>query len=62
MSVFPACIYVYRVYGTHTSQKRESDTMELELWMVMSHHIGAESWMQVLFKNGCSEKLIHLYS
>lgn len=40
--VLPACIYVYHVCA-HVcgGQKRASDTLELEIWLLVSHHVGA---------------------
>ena len=36
------------MYSAHRGQKKESDSLELKLGIVMSHHVGAERWMWVL--------------
>lgn len=47
------------MYGSvHKSQKRILDSLELELQMVVSHHVGAEELNSVLYKSGqCSLSL-----
>jgi hypothetical protein len=40
MSVLPACIYALHVC-INATQKKASDSLELKLWMIVSHHIGA---------------------
>lgn len=37
--------------GTHVGQQRESSPLELELWMVISHHLGPGNCPQVLCKS-----------
>jgi hypothetical protein len=40
--VLLACMYVCTcMLGAHRSQKRTSDSLELELQMFVSHHVGA---------------------
>ena len=38
---FSACIYVYHMHAG--GQKRVSDLLELELKVVVSHHVGAQN-------------------
>lgn len=50
-----AYMYVSQAVGTHGSQKTVSDPLELELWVVADHHVGAASPTGVLYKsNECS--------
>jgi hypothetical protein len=61
MDVLPACMSVY--HGACRGQNKVSDILELELQMVVSHHVGAEAQTQVLYKsNKCSKLLSHLSS
>ena len=48
-----ACMYSYvsRVPDTLRGQKRELDPLELELNMILSHHVGAGNGTQVLWKS-----------
>lgn len=43
-------MYTTCVPGAHGSQRRISDTMELELWSVVSHPIGAGNGAQALVR------------
>lgn len=45
MGVGPACMPVHltRLPGVYGSQKRALDSLEVELKMVESHHVGTES-------------------
>lgn len=57
MSVLPVYMYVctMSVSDAHGGQKKELDTLKLELWRVVSYHVGAENRTQVLCKsNKCS--------
>lgn len=38
------------VPGVHNGQKRVLDPSELEIQMIVSHHVGAENQIQVLCK------------
>ena len=44
-------LYTMWVSDTHGDQKRMLDALELDLHMVVSHHVGAGNWTQVLWKN-----------
>lgn len=45
MNVLSACVHVYLcVPGVLRGQKRASDSLELELRMVIIHHVGAVNW------------------
>lgn len=47
--------------GAHRCQKQASDLLELELWLVVSHHVGSGTLTQILCKsNKCYAPLIHL--
>lgn len=35
-------VYATMCVGAHGDQKRKKDPLELELWKVVSHHVGAE--------------------
>jgi hypothetical protein len=49
------CIHAYCVCGTHGVQKRTLDSLQLELWMAVSHHVDAGNQAQVLNKSSkCS--------
>lgn len=50
MSVFPAQISVHYVHAW-CLKKRPLDHLELELYVVMSHYVGAMIQTQVLWKN-----------
>ena len=43
MDVLPTCMYVYHVctWYPQEGQKRISNTLELELWIIVSHPVGA---------------------
>lgn len=41
MTVLPTHIYVHHVCLVPTGQKRASDPLKLELWMVVSYHDGS---------------------
>lgn len=47
--------------GAHRGQKPASDLLELELGLVVSHHVGSETLTQVPCKsnNKCCGPLIH---
>lgn len=51
-----ACGYVHVNVGTHRSQKRASDTLELELQAVGSHQIWVLDWTSVLSKSSKSSQ------
>lgn len=52
------CISVY-----HLCWKRVLNSLELDLWVVVSIHVGAGTWSSVSCRSGqCSEPLIHLCS
>jgi hypothetical protein len=58
MVVLPTCMYVS---GVHRGQKRALEPLGVELQMVVSHHVGAESGTQVLCRsNKCFKPLSHL--
>jgi hypothetical protein len=42
------CMCTICVPGALGSQKGEMDPLELELWMVVNHHVGAGNRTQVL--------------
>lgn len=46
-------MYVYHVFvpGAHKGQKRVLDPSELELQMIVSHHVGDENQFQVLCRH-----------
>lgn len=46
----------------HRRQERASSLPELELWVIVSHHVGARNWTQVLRKNKDSYPLSRLSS
>ena len=49
--------YLYTTFtlGAHGDQKRPSDALELELQVVVSHHVGARNRTQALWKSSqCS--------
>lgn len=48
MGTVSASVFVDYMCSTHRGQKRASDPLELELWMVVSHHTGARNRAQVL--------------
>ena len=42
MNVLPACIHMYHVHTwSHGGQKKGSNTLDLGLWMVVSHLVSA---------------------
>lgn len=41
------CMYICASCGPHDGQKRALDPLELELWMAVSHHMGAETLSHV---------------
>lgn len=43
-TVLFTCVYMYSVCmpGVHRGQKRVSDSLKLELQMIVSHHVGWE--------------------
>lgn len=51
------CVYAYvshmYVPGVLGDQKRALDLLELELWVVLSHHVDVENQTQALWK--CSQ-------
>lgn len=50
--VLPACMYVHMCKpGAHRSQDSGLDPLELELWMVVSYHVGAENGTWVVQKS-----------
>lgn len=50
------------VPGTYRDQKRVLDALELYLRMVVSYHMDAWYWTQVLFKNKKCSKLLRYFS
>lgn len=48
MDVVLACMSVYHMCVCWGSQKREKDFFELELWLVVSHHMGVGELNQIL--------------
>lgn len=56
MSALPVCVYVYDIMSsTYGGQQRVLDSLKLELRMVMSFHMSAESPTQFLCNNNkCS--------
>lgn len=63
----PICIVLYYIVShvcwCQGGQKREWDSLELELSMVVSHWVGTSNWIQVLCKSSrCFKLLNHLYS
>ena len=48
VGVLLACMSIIYVSGAHEDQKRASDPLELELQTVVSHHVGAGDWTQIL--------------
>ena len=55
MSVLPACLSTLRITDAHTGQKRVSDSLELEVERVVSHHMNAGNRTRVLWKSSkCS--------
>lgn len=47
------CMCITYMAGAHGIQRGESDTLELELWMFVSHHIGAGNWVLLLCRHKC---------
>lgn len=51
MNVCAPCVFLMH----EEVRRRELDTMDLELWMVVSHYVGSENRTGVLYKsNKCS--------
>lgn len=50
------CVHVCTacVSGVLGSQKRASDALEVELWMVVSHHVGTRMGTRICKSNKCS--------
>ena len=48
MGVLPICMSVPSECSTHEGQKMTSDSLQLELQAVVSHHVGAGNQTQVL--------------
>ena len=49
------CLWAMHMLGAHRGQKRVLGSLELELWMVINHHVDAENRTQVFWKkNKCS--------
>lgn len=46
------CLWITCIHCIQ-SQKKLSDPLELELWVVASSHVGARNWTQVLWKLTC---------
>lgn len=38
MSILPVCVYITCMPYVPGDQERKSDSLELELWMVVGHH------------------------
>lgn len=65
LCVWVLCLFECAPYAcsAHGDQKRASDPPELELHMVLSHHVGAGNETLVLWKSRwCSRPLSHLSS
>jgi hypothetical protein len=65
--IWAFCLHVYvctmPMLGACGDQKRAWDPWELELWMVVKHHLGARNPTWVLCKSSkCSHLLTHLSS
>lgn len=59
MSALPTCMYVCILYGwclvSEDVKRKESDPLELELEVVVNHHVGAENQVQAPCRsNKCS--------
>lgn len=52
LSVSLACMYVHMFMpGTCGGHKRVSDTLDLDIQVIMSHNVGAENKTQVLWNS-----------
>ena len=49
--LLPIGIYVHQTYTSAQSQKRALDPLELELLVVVSHHVAAGNGIHVLYKS-----------
>ena len=57
------CICLFFTCMLGVSRDKTLDLMELKLQIVLSHHVGAGNWTQVLWKsNKCSERWGQLFS
>lgn len=43
MGVLPVCMYTTCVSGAPRDQRTVWDPLELELWIVVNHHVGARN-------------------
>jgi hypothetical protein len=51
MNILYVRLFVTFLLGAPEGQKSSSDPRDLELQMVMSHHVGAWNWTWALWKN-----------
>lgn len=61
LDILPTWIYVHGVSGADGGEKRLSDLVDLEIWMVVSHHLG-ELNQGPLWEQYVLLPLIHLSS
>jgi hypothetical protein len=55
MSVLPVRMFMYHMWGWCPEVRRVSNTLGLELQMVVSHYVGARDCIYILCKSsGCS--------
>jgi hypothetical protein len=42
INILPVCVYcITHAPGAHRGQKKDLDLLELNVWMVLSHYVGA---------------------
>lgn len=54
--ILPACMHTTWMHHAHRAQKKVLDPLELELWVLVSHYVGAGNRVQVLCKSNKSSK------
>lgn len=63
MSVLPTCLYVLLLHAWCVQRLDQKRALELDSWMVLSHHLGARNWIQHLCKsNKYKQQPSHLSS